>query len=278
MSIVWHDSGSSTTRLLFVRVFVEATVCDMTVVMRDRWTAVPVWHGLVSNVNLSVPVCHNSLCRLTACLQLEWGPSRSPGLHLERSAGGCDLRSITAGVQTTPEDSSVPPQLSEHMCHLNCFSLSVLAVFLYLGHYKNFYDDDDDVVGSQYVAFLYSCQSPVLLLSDLGYRWAGAVPEPWCSVLPWCRLLYTGLWCDVIQLIPFTWQLERRVPDPGESSRPGPLPICRHWQQNWSRLSRGQLTYHVTVIADFPLNIVQSCICILYKQTLLRTVFRLMWT
>ena len=51
--------------------------------------------------------------------------SRSEGLpgrrclHLERSAGGCDLRSITASVQTTPEDSSVPPQLSEHMCYLN---------------------------------------------------------------------------------------------------------------------------------------------------------------
>jgi len=40
-------------------------------------------------------------------------------LHLERSAGRCDLRSITAGVQTTPEDSSVPLQLSEHMCSLN---------------------------------------------------------------------------------------------------------------------------------------------------------------
>jgi len=40
-------------------------------------------------------------------------------LHLERFAGGCDLRSITAGVQTTPEDSSVQPQLSEHMCYLN---------------------------------------------------------------------------------------------------------------------------------------------------------------
>ena len=40
-------------------------------------------------------------------------------LHLERFAGGCDLRSITAGVQTTPEDSYVQPQLSEHMCYLN---------------------------------------------------------------------------------------------------------------------------------------------------------------
>ena len=40
-------------------------------------------------------------------------------LHLERFAGGCDLRSITAGVQTTPEDSSVQPQLSEHLCYLN---------------------------------------------------------------------------------------------------------------------------------------------------------------
>jgi len=39
-------------------------------------------------------------------------------LHLERSAGGCDLRSITAGVQTTPEDISVQPQLSEHMCYV----------------------------------------------------------------------------------------------------------------------------------------------------------------
>ena len=51
--------------------------------------------------------------------------SRSQGLpgrrclHLERFAGGCDLRSITAGVQKTPEDSSVQPQLSEHMCYLN---------------------------------------------------------------------------------------------------------------------------------------------------------------
>ena len=43
---------------------------------------------------------------------------------LERSAGGCDLRCITAGVQTTPEDSSVPPQLSEHMCYLNFVSPS----------------------------------------------------------------------------------------------------------------------------------------------------------
>jgi len=34
-------------------------------------------------------------------------------------AGGCDLRSITAGVQTTPEDSSVHPQLSKYMCCLN---------------------------------------------------------------------------------------------------------------------------------------------------------------
>ena len=40
-------------------------------------------------------------------------------LLLERFAGGCDLCSITASVQTTPEDSSVPPQLSEHMCYLN---------------------------------------------------------------------------------------------------------------------------------------------------------------
>ena len=40
-------------------------------------------------------------------------------LHLERFAGGCDLRSVTAGVQTMPEDSSVQPQLSEHMCYLN---------------------------------------------------------------------------------------------------------------------------------------------------------------
>ena len=51
--------------------------------------------------------------------------SRSQGfsgrrcLDLERFAGGCDLRSITAGVQTTPEDSSVQPQLSEHLCYLN---------------------------------------------------------------------------------------------------------------------------------------------------------------
>jgi len=45
-------------------------------------------------------------------------PSRQC-LYLEQFAGGCDLRSITAGVQTTPEDSSVQPQLSEHMCYLN---------------------------------------------------------------------------------------------------------------------------------------------------------------
>jgi len=56
-------------------------------------------------------------------------------LHLERFAGGCDLRSITAGVQTTPEDSSVPPQLSEHYVLFElCFpSLTVvLAVFFIL--------------------------------------------------------------------------------------------------------------------------------------------------
>jgi len=90
-------------------------------------------------------------------------------------------------------------------------------------------------------SLLVVISEPVLRLSDLGYSWSGAVPEPRCSVLPWCRLLYTGLWCDVIQLVPFTGQLERWVPHPGKSSWPGPLPICRHWQQNWSRLSRGQL-------------------------------------
>jgi len=63
----------------------------------------------------------NSLCRHTTYLQSEPGPSRSPRrcLHLERFVGGCDLRYITASVQTTPEDSSVHPQLSEHMCYLN---------------------------------------------------------------------------------------------------------------------------------------------------------------
>ena len=41
----------------------------------------------------------------------------------------------TAGVQTTPEESSVPPQLSEHMCYLNFVFPSltvVLAVFFIL--------------------------------------------------------------------------------------------------------------------------------------------------
>ena len=56
------------------------------------------------------------------------------GLHLERFAGGCDLRSITAGVQTTPEDSSVQPQLSEHVLSELCLSslTVVLAVFFIL--------------------------------------------------------------------------------------------------------------------------------------------------
>ena len=59
--------------------------------------------------------------RPTHCAVTPLVYSRSEGLpgcrclHLERSAGGCDLRSITAGVQTTPEDSSVPPQLSEYI-------------------------------------------------------------------------------------------------------------------------------------------------------------------
>ena len=79
--------------------------------------------------------------------------SRSQGLpgrrclHLERFAGGCDFRSITAGVQTTPEDSSVRPQLSEHMCYLNFVFLLWQwseQYFSYLGHFKKFYDDDDD--------------------------------------------------------------------------------------------------------------------------------------
>ena len=79
--------------------------------------------------------------RPTHCAVTPLVYSRSEGLHgrqclhLERSAGGCDLRSITAGVQTTPEDSSVPPQLSEHMCYLKlCFpSLTmVLPVFFIL--------------------------------------------------------------------------------------------------------------------------------------------------
>ena len=78
----------------------------------------------------------NSLCRHTACLysRSEGLPDRQ-SLHLERSACGCDLRSITAGVQTTPGDSSVPPQLFEHMCYLNFVFPSlivVLAVFFIL--------------------------------------------------------------------------------------------------------------------------------------------------
>jgi len=63
--------------------------------------------------------------RPTHCVVTLLVYSRSQGLpgrrclHLERFAGGCDLSSITAGVQTTPEDSSVQPQLSEHTCYLN---------------------------------------------------------------------------------------------------------------------------------------------------------------
>ena len=63
--------------------------------------------------------------RPTHCAVTPLVYSRSEGLpghrclHLERSAGGCDFRSITVSVQTTPEDSSVPPPLSEHMCYLN---------------------------------------------------------------------------------------------------------------------------------------------------------------
>ena len=83
----------------------------------------------------------------------------------------------SAGVQTTPEDSSVPPQLSEHMCYLNFVFPSltvVLAVFLYLGHYKKFYDDDDDdlLVNSfkqvfKEEAMKYLCQTSCMELSKI---------------------------------------------------------------------------------------------------------------
>ena len=78
--------------------------------------------------------------RPTHCAVIPLVYSRSQGLpgrwclHLEWFAGGCDLRSITAGVQTTPEDSSVQPQLSKHVLSELCLpSLTVvLAVFFIL--------------------------------------------------------------------------------------------------------------------------------------------------
>jgi len=93
-------------------------------------------------------------------------------------------------------------------------------------------------------------------LIDLGHSGSRALSEPRCSILPRSRLLYPSVRCDVIYLIPFTGQLERWVSHPGESSWSGPLSVCCHRQQNWPRLSRGQL-HNCCVAARTP-NVLTS--------------------
>lgn len=68
---------------------------------------------------------------------------------------------------------------------------------------------------------------------DLGHGWPGEVPVSGRSILSRSRLLCAGVWCDCAQHLQDTRQLEGWVPDPGEPSRSGELPLRGARQQDW---------------------------------------------
>ena len=100
----------------------------------------------------------NSLCRHTACLQSKRGPSRSlvptsgtvcrrmwPPLHHCRCSDNAWRQFCSA--------APIRTYVSSELC-LPSLTV-VLVVFLYLGHYKKFYDDDDE--GLYWPSIISSC-------------------------------------------------------------------------------------------------------------------------
>lgn len=77
-----------------------------------------------------------------------------------------------------------------------------------------------------------ACKHKDSCLLDLGHSRSGEVPVFRCGILPWSRLLRPGVWRHCTQHLQDPRQLEGRVLDSGQPTRPWKLPLCGAGQQD----------------------------------------------
>ena len=71
--------------------------------------------------------------------------------------------------------------------------------------------------------------------ANLGYSWPRAFPEFGCGLLPWGRLLRSGVRRYSSFNFQIPRQLEGRISHTGIPQRPWQIPICCSRQQSWPR-------------------------------------------